>query len=198
MRHQGQISEWNDERGFGFVRPLEGAGRVFVHVSAFPHGSRRPSAGEIISYEISQDDHGRPRASNVIYTLGRPLARGRRRRLLATIFATAVATAFLALVVLAVNLRSLPRAIIVGYLLASILTYLAYANDKRAAQTGRWRTAEGTLLLLGLAGGWPGGLIAQHRFRHKTRKVSFQVAYWLTVGLHCMALWLLRGSLTIE
>ncbi len=32
-----------------------------------------------------------------------------------------------------------------------------------------------------LMGGWPGALIAQQAFRHKTRKVSLQVVFWAIV-----------------
>jgi uncharacterized membrane protein YsdA (DUF1294 family) len=27
-------------------------------------------------------------------------------------------------------------------------------------------------------GGWPGGWIAQYAWRHKSRKASFQIAFW--------------------
>lgn len=191
MRYQGQISEWNDERGFGFVRPRDSAGRVFVHISAFPRGSRRPSLDEPVSYELGQDARGRPRATNVTYLVSSPLTREGQGPSQGLIFALAVAVTFFALVLVAVIGGPLHWAVMVVYLLASIVTYLAYADDKRASQGGRWRTKEGMLLFLGLAGGWPGGLIAQHRFRHKTKKVSFQVRYWLTVVLNCVGLMLL-------
>ncbi|WP_147463771.1 DUF1294 domain-containing protein, partial [Pseudomonas amygdali] len=38
-------------------------------------------------------------------------------------------------------------------------------------------------------GGWPGALLAQQVFRHKTRKVSFQIVFWLIVLAH-QVLWL--------
>lgn len=41
-----------------------------------------------------------------------------------------------------------------------------------------------------LLGGWPGALIAQQKFRHKTRKVSFQVVFWAIVLVH-QAFWAL-------
>lgn len=148
----------------------------------------------MVSYELGRDDHGRPRATNVIYIGGRPLVRERQRQPPGLVFATVIAATFLALVGVAVGVGLLHWAVITLYVLASIATYSAYADDKRAAQSGGWRTKEGTLLLLGLAGGWPGGLIAQQRFRHKTKKVSFQVAYWLTVGLNCGGLLWLRPA----
>ena len=35
--------------------------------------------------------------------------------------------------------------------------------------------------MLGFVGGWPGALVAQQGFRHKTRKRSFRRAFWTTV-----------------
>jgi uncharacterized membrane protein YsdA (DUF1294 family) len=63
----------------------------------------------------------------------------------------------------------------------SIAAIFAYRADKLAAQRGRRRTEENALHLLGVMGGWPGALIAQQLFRHKTRKLSFQVTYWISV-----------------
>jgi uncharacterized membrane protein YsdA (DUF1294 family) len=40
-----------------------------------------------------------------------------------------------------------------------------------------------------LLGGWPGALLAQQCFRHKTRKVSFQLLFWMIVAAH-QAFWL--------
>lgn len=67
------------------------------------------------------------------------------------------------------------------YAVASVLCFIAYAVDKFASQTGRRRTSERTLLLYGLACGWPGALLAQQFLRHKTSKVSFRRRFWATV-----------------
>lgn len=42
--------------------------------------------------------------------------------------------------------------------------------------------------LLSLVGGWPGALIAQALLRHKTRKTTFLIGYWLTVIVNYVAL----------
>lgn len=88
---------------------------------------------------------------------------------------------------------------LLAYLLVSIVSFIQYAMDKRSAEIGRWRTTENTLHITELLGGWPGALVAQQVFRHKTRKVSFQVVFWLIVGLHQLV-WLdrlvLGGRLT--
>jgi uncharacterized membrane protein YsdA (DUF1294 family) len=89
----------------------------------------------------------------------------------------------------------LSLAVTVTYGVVSILTFLVYWNDKSAAQHGTWRTKESSLLLLGLAGGWPGAVVAQRVLRHKSRKQSFQVAFWGTVVMNSLALgWLLTDS----
>lgn len=71
------------------------------------------------------------------------------------------------------------------YLVLSLATFIAYAIDKTAARRGTRRTRERTLHLMALAGGWPGGLVAQRVLRHKCTKESFQLVYWGTVVLHC-------------
>ena len=50
MRQAGRISDWNDDKGYGFVLPHDGGARTFVHIKAFQPGSRRPVEGDLISY----------------------------------------------------------------------------------------------------------------------------------------------------
>ncbi len=70
------------------------------------------------------------------------------------------------------------------YLLASAMTYIAYARDKSAAKTGKWRTKEVTLQLFSLFGGWPGAILAQGLLRHKSRKLRFQIVFWLMLSVN--------------
>jgi uncharacterized membrane protein YsdA (DUF1294 family) len=74
------------------------------------------------------------------------------------------------------------------YVTLSVITFAAYAIDKSAAAQRGARVPEKTLLLLGLLGGWPGGLLAQQWLRHKTRKQPFRILFWLSVLLHGGAL----------
>jgi cold shock CspA family protein len=60
MRYQGRISEWKDDRGFGFVLPNGGGAKVFIHISSFSRRDRRPAVGSLVTYEIVTDDDGRP------------------------------------------------------------------------------------------------------------------------------------------
>ncbi|WP_458127831.1 DUF1294 domain-containing protein [Pseudomonas sp. Z2-11] len=73
---------------------------------------------------------------------------------------------------------------ITAYGVVSAVAFLLYWSDKRKARADAWRTPENVLHAVELAGGWPGALLAQQVFRHKTRKVSFQVVFWFIVVLH--------------
>jgi uncharacterized membrane protein YsdA (DUF1294 family) len=64
------------------------------------------------------------------------------------------------------------------------ICFIAYGLDKRRATTGGRRVPEQTLHLLAFLGGWPGALLGQRQFRHKTKKVSFRIVFWLVVVLH--------------
>lgn len=75
--------------------------------------------------------------------------------------------------------------------LASLITFAAFARDKRAAVSGERRTPEATLLLLVAAGGAPGGLAAQQLLRHKTRKEPFRSLLWsIAAAQAACALWI--------
>lgn len=56
--------------------------------------------------------------------------------------------------------------------------------DKRRAAKGKWRVKKETLLVWALVGGWPGGIWAMRRFRHKTTKHSFIGKYVFVVVLN--------------
>lgn len=70
---------------------------------------------------------------------------------------------------------------IVSYLLLSFVVFICYGIDKRNAIKGRWRVSEKTLHLWAVIGGWPGALVGQKMFRHKTQKRSFIVMLWLGI-----------------
>ena len=77
-----------------------------------------------------------------------------------------------------------PRLTPLVYAAVSAVSFAAYGMDKLSARRRARRTPEATLHLLDLLGGWPGGLIAQHLFRHKRRKVSFMAVFGVTAALH--------------
>ncbi|NYE60556.1 hypothetical protein FHW58_001708 [Duganella sp. 1224] len=52
--------------------------------------------------------------------------------------------------------------------------------------------------MLGLCCGWPGGLLAQRLLRHKCRKTSFLIRFWLTVLLNLAAAALLLATIPTD
>ena len=183
LRYRGKLVRWNDDRGFGFISPGKGQDDVFVHVRDFRNRRRRPVEGQVLEYEMGSDGWGRPCAQGVAYLGSRD---DRPRPGFPAI--TLLPLVFLAALGIAILMNRLPGIALPIYLGASVVSYFAYGQDKSAARAGAWRTSESTLHMLDLLGGWPGGLLAQRAFRHKSKKVSFQVVFWLIVALHAVAL----------
>lgn len=69
-------------------------------------------------------------------------------------------------------------------LVMSLACFFAYGWDKGCAANGSRRVPEQTLHTLALLGGWPGALVGQRYFRHKTKKLSFLIVFWCVVVLH--------------
>lgn len=95
---------------------------------------------------------------------------------------------FVAAFTVAYFVADLPLWIPVLYVVMSVAGFAAYGVDKSAAKADRRRVSEQTLLTVGVLGGWPGALIAQQVFRHKTRKRSFRRMFWLTVLINLAVL----------
>jgi uncharacterized membrane protein YsdA (DUF1294 family)/cold shock CspA family protein len=192
-RFNGTLTTWHDDRGFGFIGVDGGTSRLFVHISAFPHDSARPAEGVRLDFEIERADNGRTRAINV----GRlgdahpthfaAIATGDQRDK-QIVVSLAVFAGFLAVMTTLSVHWEVPDWVYALYAVASLSAFIGYYMDKRAAQAKQWRVREGTLLALGLLGGWPGALLAQQVLRHKTRKVTFRRAFWGTVFLNIAAL----------
>jgi len=179
MRFKGKIAEWNDDRGFGFIAPAEGGARVFCHIKAFTERSGRPEAGKIVTYDLAKDERGRPRATQIRYSVSAkppPAASSSRKSSLTR--AIVGASVFLVVIAALVMTSRTLWWLLPWYLALSVVTYLLYGWDKVSASGGHRRTPESTLNGLALLGGWPGGWVAQHAWRHKSRKTSFQVAFW--------------------
>ena len=192
MRYQGTITDWKDDKGFGFISPNGGGPRVFVHIKSLSNRQQRPAGNEIVTYDLGRDSTDRPHAGNVLFVLKHaasvsPSGKGNISLMFAAAFFSLVAGLALG--------GQLTVEVAWFYLAASLAAFSAYALDKSAARSGRWRTKESTLHLIGLAGGWPGALAAQRLLRHKSRKHSFQIMFWVTVMLNCCALlWFVTAS----
>lgn len=75
-------------------------------------------------------------------------------------------------------------ALLIGYILTSLLTLIVYYFDKQAAYKNRRRIRENTLHTLELAGGWPGALLAIWLFRHKSAKLSYLFVLGFIILIH--------------
>jgi uncharacterized membrane protein YsdA (DUF1294 family)/cold shock CspA family protein len=184
MRTKGKIKLWNDDKGFGFIRPNEGGKEVFLHISAFKNRQRRPEMGQIVTYALSTDAQGRPRAQMATLPgdrLPKIKSKGKSEGKSGMTGALMTAGTLFALLICAVIFDKIPQLFLWWYVGASLVTYLAYGYDKIAAKDRSWRTAEGTLHWMSLLGGWPGALVGQQQFRHKTKKQSFRFLFWITV-----------------
>lgn len=215
MEQRGVLKSWNDAKGFGFIQPDKGGEPVFVHISAM-RGDRRPAPGETVLFIAERDGQGRLRARHMRFealSLDRPAIRRKPRpaavqperpvrqprcggdssAAIRNLPLKAILYLGLCALPLGGALQMLQGAKFVwplaGYGLISLISFFQYWGDKSRAAQGGWRTPENTLHAVELLGGWPGALLAQQVFRHKTRKVSYQAVFWGIVALH-QAFWI--------
>ncbi|WP_261389851.1 DUF1294 domain-containing protein [Ferrimonas balearica] len=184
MRIKGKVTFWDDDKGYGFIEPCSGGDRVFLHITALNQRLGRPELGQLVTYTPATDKEGRHRASEVTLPGERLVKRERNQPQL---FSIVLSLLFLGGVVAAVLYSHLHPVFLVLYLVASVITFFAYAEDKYAAKNDRWRVSENTLHMFSLLGGWPGALLAQQFLRHKTQKPLFRFNFWTTVLLNGLA-----------
>ena len=197
MQRLGKVEDWNDERGYGFITPLEasdGSSKTFFHIRDYQQQGRRPEPGELVKYAAQRQDDGRWRATQVM----RAAQPARKAKTPARkpnkqdhpytprhdVMRAALVLGYVALLAWAIARGLLPFESTFVPVLMGIVTFMAYAADKHLAQSGRWRIPEANLHLLELLCGWPGALFAQRVLRHKTRKTRYRVVFWMMVLLN--------------
>ena len=179
-RVQADIVEWFDNKGYGFARQPGGTERIFVHAKSLK-GRSRLKPGEHLELEIVSGKDGKPAAQNVIILNEKQFANRLKLHLI-------TATILFITAQLLVILGKANIGLLAIYSLMGIISLLLYRRDKQAALFGWWRIREWQLLAIDLFGGIIGGLLAQHRYRHKMSKHSYQIKTFLIVALHATLL----------
>ena len=64
-RIDGRLKVWNEDKGYGFIEPLNGGQDVFVHVSNYPRRGGKPVVGEALSFAVALNKDGKKNAINV-------------------------------------------------------------------------------------------------------------------------------------
>jgi uncharacterized membrane protein YsdA (DUF1294 family)/cold shock CspA family protein len=202
----GQLIKWKDDRGFGFIQPVDGSQEIFLHISEIKDATRRPQVGDTIYYHVVASQDGKFSACNafILGARSKPTSSSSNNKATSNAAST---SPFLVLEVLLLSILPLVGAIhfawttsnplpLIVYPAMSLLTFALYADDKSRAKRGDWRTSEKTLHLCELAGGWLGGFLAQRRLRHKSIKGSYQAVFWAIVAIHYIVWlsWLFLGK----
>lgn len=189
-RSRGRLVSWNDERGFGFIAPEGGGQDVFVHASAFAKEGRHIEIGHTYEFDLEIGKDGRPKAKRITSMpvavevkagpslLSKVMQRGPRML---------VIPAFLFIVLAIASVQPVSTNWFIIYGVASVACFAGYGLDKLAASQKQWRVSETILLLIGLVGGWPGGILGQEVFRHKTQKKTFRTLFWMSVAINMAA-----------
>lgn len=201
--YEGIIKSWKIDKGFGFIQPNGGGKDIFIHIRDLKHTNYQPQTGDNVCFKVVADKDGKIRAYDA-FIKGQEITRQQIRtknfdknqskthvkqedRLGMKGILLIAALPFIASALL-IQQKQIFYPFFV-YLLMSLITFFVYAVDKTKAHKNEWRTPEQTIHLFELLGGWPGALITQRVIRHKTKKTSFQVIFWLIVIIH-IAVWL--------
>lgn len=172
---EATLIRWNDDKGYGFLQPDKGKKEIFLHIKKLPPYQRRPRLGDRLQVTVGEDSDGQIFAETA-----------KIRGLALSLFTQATIMATLLLVVYAILVIFASASLHLGavYLVMSLITITAYGADKNKAIRQQQRISERRLHLLEFFGGWPGALLAQHFFRHKNKKFSYQAIFWLIVACH--------------
>jgi uncharacterized membrane protein YsdA (DUF1294 family)/cold shock CspA family protein len=197
-RETGELIDWKDDRGFGFIRRPSGAETIFVHIRSIRRNGERPRVGDRMSYSVGVGKGGRSVATDVDIVSSDPKAAAaageagkiERPKATATLLSGRVWAAAVLLALLAANiiLARLPVWVAGLYLIASVTSFCTYWIDKRAANAKISRTPESTLHTIDLVFGVIGGLLAQHILRHKTFKKGYVFETGVIAAIHILML----------
>lgn len=179
-KRQGKIKQWDDVKGFGFIKP-ESGDDLFFHVSSYQSKSR-PEVNQQVKFDQVFDDKRKRFQAVDVRLINEKI-----------VFEPAAKTfvfsvIYLGVIYLLSMFNYLPALVFWAYLIVSLLTFFFYGWDKLAAKKSWQRTPEVTLHYLSLMCGWPGAVYAQQLFRHKSIKRTFRRRFCMTVVVNLMAL----------
>lgn len=120
MRFEGTLTQWNDDRGFGFITPLPTGQEIFVHVSAFARDGQRPQLNEALSFEITLNKDGKKQASAV-----------RRNRPISSAASSPAARERCERAALSSESNALPTRVVVFVLVCALLAAAYWHYDRR-------------------------------------------------------------------
>jgi len=86
------------------------------------------------------------------------------------------------------------KIIAIYILLMNIVTFVFFYIDKKRSIRGAWRVSEMTLHLFELFGGTFASFLAQRVLRHKIRKLSYQITFYIIVLVQCVGLYFLYSA----
>lgn len=81
----------------------------------------------------------------------------------------------------------LTRTYFAATVIMSVVAFVYFGIDKRRANLDKHRISERQLHLMAFFGGWPGAVMGQQMFRHKTIKMSFRMVLWAIIACHVAA-----------
>jgi uncharacterized membrane protein YsdA (DUF1294 family)/cold shock CspA family protein len=180
-RFCGTVIKWNDDKGYGFISPDADAGdRIFLHVSDTQLG-RRPAVGDVLEFDLQRQPDGKMRAVGVRVpgVKASPETKLDRKFIVALVLCLAGS--------LALSLIFDLFWLLFVYPVASVICFMLYGADKDSSTRGGWRISERALHAFELMGGWPGALLGQRVFRHKTVKSDYQDVFRIIVAAHAVA-----------
>ncbi len=68
---KGKITQWHDDKGYGFIQIDNSSQKIFCHISNFVQKQPRPTQGENVSFDIVTNEKGKTSANKIRY-LDRP------------------------------------------------------------------------------------------------------------------------------
>ncbi len=187
----GRVSHWDAAKGLGFVQPDAGGERLVLRRADLKgrlQARGQPELGEPVRFTVHQG------MAKAVHSLRpSPAPRGPAtvppRHPVGPNSARLLVIPAFGLLLGALHMTwPLPRMLPTLYSALSMALFVVYGLDKWAAKRGRARVAETSLHLVALLGGWPGALLGQQVFRHKTAKPAFLRWTWAMVSLNLLAL----------